>query len=90
MHNAMPWMVAGALLLAGVGAEAGQAGGPPRSVKGEVATVDEARGTLTLRLTPAAMKGLRKGDHVVIRVPAPEKAEKPAAEVRPAATPKTP
>jgi hypothetical protein len=87
MHNAMPWMVAGALMLAGVGAEAGQAGPPPRAVKAEVATVDENRGTVTLRLAPEVVKGLRKGDHVVIRVAG---AQKPAAEAKPAAGPKSP
>jgi hypothetical protein len=84
----MPWMVAGALLLAGVGAEAGQASEPPRAVKAEVATVDETRGTVTLRLAPGAMKGLRKGDHVVIRVAAGS--GKAAAETRPAVSPKSP
>jgi hypothetical protein len=88
MHNAMPWMVAGALMLAGVGAEAGQAA-PPRAVRAEVATVDENRGTVTLRLPADAVKGLRKGDHVTIRVAGPGK-EKPAGDAHAAPAMKSP
>ena len=65
------WMVAMALLVAGGSACAAppEAGGEPaHMVRGEVTTIDEARGVVTLKLSPAAVKGIKKGDHVTLRL----------------------
>jgi hypothetical protein len=81
MRQGVKWLVVGAFVfhvgaaLAAPPAPApGEAG---RTVRGEVSTVNESRGTLTiktadgeldLRFPPAAVKGLRKGDHIVVRL----------------------
>ncbi len=79
------WLLAGALVLGGSAALAGAPGGSaaepagngPRLVRGEVARVNEAKGTMTLRTTqgdvevqlpPGVVKGLRKGDRLTVRV----------------------
>jgi hypothetical protein len=79
------WLLAGTLVLSGSAALAGAPGGSaaepaangPRLVRGEVARVNEAKGTLTLKTTqgdvevqlpPAVVKGLRKGDRLTVRL----------------------
>jgi hypothetical protein len=79
------WLLAGTLVLSGSAALAQAPGGTaaepaatgPRLVRGEVARVNEAKGTLVLRTTqgdvevqlpPAVVKGLRKGDRLTVRV----------------------
>jgi hypothetical protein len=89
----MAWLVVGAFVFH-VGAALAApptpgSGDGARTVRGEVSTVDASRGTLTLktadgvldlRFPPAAVKGIRKGDHVVVRlavVPGPADARAP-------------
>ena len=86
MRSILAWCLAGALLLqAGAALAAPPAAGKgataadeaTRTMRGEVMTVNEARGALTLktaegeldlRLPPTAIRGIKKGDRVVVRV----------------------
>jgi hypothetical protein len=97
--KASTWVVALALLLAAGAACAapGSGGGEPaHTLRGEVATVDEARGMVTVKLAPSALKTLKKGDHVTVRLAGehsggerkPAKAATTAEESKSAAMPK--
>jgi hypothetical protein len=98
--------LAAVVLGAGAAAAAGPAGGSPsdardghRRVRGEVVSIDEARGALTLKtgegsavalhLPPGALKGFRKGDTLVLELAVDRggaRAARPAnGERRPAA-----
>jgi hypothetical protein len=101
-RQALIGVMAAALMLA-----AGTAvGGPPAEngthrVRGEVVWIDEARGSLTLKigegsaaalhLPPGALKGFRKGDTLMLELAVDRggsKAAKPASgDLRPAAAP---
>lgn len=79
------WLLAGTLVLGGSAVLAGPPGGSAseaarnehRVVRGEIARLNEARGTLTLKTTegdvevqlpPGVVKGLRKGDRLTVRL----------------------
>jgi hypothetical protein len=82
----------------------GMAGAEPsRTVRGEVSRVNEVRGTLTiktaggdveLQLPPSAVKGIRKGDRLTVRLAvrgaAPARAARSDAPGRSAAGAKSP
>ena len=87
-RRVLAWFLAGGCMLAvgsalaaPPGAPAGAPGAPgvegPRTVRGEVTRVNEARGTMTLKtsdgdvelqLPPATVKGVRKGDRLTVRL----------------------
>ena len=80
----LAWLVVGMVLVSvGVsvaappGAGPGGAGDGPRLMRGEVTKVSEAKGTLMLKtaegdlelqLPPSAVKGIKKGDHLTVRI----------------------
>jgi len=68
---------AGASMAAPPGAGPGAAGDGPRLMRGEVTKISEAKGTLMLKtadgdlelqLPPSAVKGIKKGDHLTVRI----------------------
>ncbi|MBI4012447.1 MAG: hypothetical protein HY359_09085 [Candidatus Rokubacteria bacterium] len=80
-RRVLAWFLAGGCMLAVGSALAAPPGAPgvegPRTVRGEVTRVNEARGTMTLKtsdgdvelqLPPATVKGVRKGDRLTVRL----------------------
>ena len=87
MRNGLAWLVVGAFVVH-VGTAFAAPPAPSKSApemardetrttRGEVTTINESRGTFTLktadgehdlRLPPTAVKGIKKGDHVVVRL----------------------
>ncbi len=86
MQKGLAWLVIATLVLQvgsavaappGTSAPGAASGDATRTMGGEVTTINESRGTLTLkiadgevdlRLPPAAVKGIKKGDRVVVRL----------------------
>jgi hypothetical protein len=80
----LAWLVVGVVLVSvGASVAAPPGGGPgaagdgPRLMRGEVTKISEARGTLMLKtaegdlelqLPPSVVKGIKKGDHLTVRV----------------------
>jgi hypothetical protein len=84
-RQALMGMALAVVILGAGAAAAGPPGGSPgdgrdghRRVRGEVVSIDEARGSLTLKtgegsavalhLPPGALKGLRKGDRLTLEL----------------------
>lgn len=101
------WVLAGMLVVGGTAALAGSPGATARDapangarmVRGEIARVNEAKGTLTLKtkegdvdvqLPPGVVKGLRKGDRLTVRLAVHAAASTADPAKRPSGAPRTP